>query len=93
MRLRSTHRTYSPNTLRLLTCFFIFNPHETSMSSAVLPSSKPLPLPLRAAWQRLAAPFAIDLRSLALFLVGLGAMVAADALLRWRDLDAFHTDA
>lgn len=63
------------------------------MASAILPSPKPFPLPRRAAWRRLAAPFAIDLRSLALFRVGLGAMVAADALLRWRDLEVFHTDA
>jgi hypothetical protein len=41
----------------------------------------------------LTTPFAIDLRSLALFRVGLGAMVMVDALLRLRDLEAFHTDS
>ena len=37
--------------------------------------------------------FALDLRSLALFRVGLGLVVLIDILLRWRDLVAHYTDA
>jgi hypothetical protein len=40
----------------------------------------------------LTLPFAIDLRSLALFRVMLGLMVIADLILRSRDLTAFYTD-
>ena len=41
----------------------------------------------------LTLPFAIDLRTLALFRVLLGIMVIADLILRSRDLTAFYTDA
>jgi predicted DCC family thiol-disulfide oxidoreductase YuxK len=40
----------------------------------------------------LTLPFAIDLRTLALFRIGLGAMVIVDVLLRSRDLRAFYSD-
>ncbi|MGH8481601.1 MAG: DCC1-like thiol-disulfide oxidoreductase family protein [Nevskiaceae bacterium] len=42
--------------------------------------------------ERLLEVFATDLRTLALFRVSLGAVLLASALLRFRDLVAFHTD-
>ncbi|MGH8456202.1 MAG: DCC1-like thiol-disulfide oxidoreductase family protein [Stenotrophobium sp.] len=43
-------------------------------------------------WQKLRAPFGIDLRTLALFRAGLGAVILFDLLLRSFNLSAFYTD-
>src|SRR5215216_1850919 len=43
-------------------------------------------------WYYITLPFAVDLRTLALFRICLGLMVIVDLILRSRDLVAFHTD-
>jgi hypothetical protein len=47
----------------------------------------------RAALARISELFALDTRSLALFRIGLGLLVAADAIGRLSDLTVFYTDA
>jgi hypothetical protein len=65
------------------------------MATAQLPQTS-CPRPAAAPWcwrERFRAMFGLDVRSLALFRIGLGFYLLVDLLLRVPDLTIFHTDA